>query len=261
MDKKILNITTLGLKDGYYVIDNTKDVIYKNDAAANIFITNGAFAEIIDYSSDAKISYKVDKSSSLKLHILNTKNTNRIYEIYGEAFINHISLDETTEKLNAYLLDENANFNYKLLSILKDKESIFEQKVDHNFSKTFSNISNFGVAFNGAKILFDTTGFIAKEKDKSNCRQLSKGVVMDDLSSITSKPILLIDEFDCFASHGAAIGKMSDEELFYLMSRGLSKNEAFLLILNGIIKPFIDEISIDEVKFDLDKKLKELISE
>ena len=261
MDKNIIDITTLGLKDGYYVINETKDLIYKVLDDAKILVTKGAYAEVIDYTNSKTLEYKVEEGSTLKLHILNSSNSNRLFNILGEARINHISLDKTVENMNAKLLSANASIDYRLLSILKNDKSSFIQRVDHNHDNTLSNISNFGVSFDGAKIMFDTTGFIGKKMNKSNCRQLSKGVVMDNLSSITSKPILLIDEYDCFASHGAAIGKMSDEELFYLMSRGLTKNEAFLLILNGIIKPFIDEISVDDIKFELDKKLKELIGE
>ena len=62
---------------------------------------------------------------------------------------------------------------------------------------------------------------------------------------LKSLPILLIDEYDVHANHGAAIGKMSDDELFYLMSRGLSNKEAFKLILSGIINPFMDNL-LDE---------------
>ena len=112
---------------------------------------------------------------------------------------------------------------------------------------------------NKANINFDITGYIKKGMPKSNCRQLSKGVVMDNYSSVTAKPILLIDEYDCFASHGASIGKMSDEDLFYLMSRGLTKNEAFFLILGGIVKPFIDRLPIENLKDETLKKINDMI--
>ena len=261
MAKTILDITTLGLKDGKYQITKTEDIIYVVKSSATIEITSGAYAEVIDYLNNEDIKYIINQSSTLKLHILNSKNANRLYEVSGELLVNHIALDETKENMHVNLNNPNAKVDYKLLNILNNKKSSFIQRVDHLKEETYSNISNFGVAMSGAKVMFDTTGFIKKSMNKTNCRQLSKGVVMDDTSSITSKPILLIDEYDCFASHGAAIGKMSDEELFYLMSRGLTKNDAFLLILNGIIKPFIDEISVDEIKDDLNKKLDELISE
>ena len=82
---------------------------------------------------------------------------------------------------------------------------------------------------------------------------------MDNTSTITAKPILLIDEFDCFANHGASIGKMSDEDLFYLMSRGLTKDEAFLLILQGIVKPFVDGIPNEELRNNISESVNKLI--
>ena len=84
---------------------------------------------------------------------------------------------------------------------------------------------------------------------------------MDDNAKITSKPILLIDEFDVVANHGASIGKMSDYSLFYLMSRGLTKKEAFLLVLNGIINPFITKIFDEDLKERIIEELSLLIKE
>ena len=78
---------------------------------------------------------------------------------------------------------------------------------------------------------------------------------MDNDSVVVAKPILLIDEFDCFANHGASIGKMSDEDLFYLMSRGLTKNEAFLLILQGIINPYLASIPREEIRNSLQEQI------
>ena len=82
---------------------------------------------------------------------------------------------------------------------------------------------------------------------------------MDDESNITANPILLIDEYDCFANHGAAIGKINDEDLFYLMSRGLSKNEAFTLMLQGMIRPYIDSIPLESLKKQIEEKVLNLI--
>ncbi len=94
---------------------------------------------------------------------------------------------------------------------------------------------------------------------KSKCSQLSRGIVMDNTSTVTAKPILLIDEYDCFANHGASIGKMSDEDLFYLMSRGLTKDEAFLLILQGMVRPFVDNIPNEVIKNEIEESINKLI--
>ena len=138
---------------------------------------------------------------------------------------------------------------------------IFNQYVSHKAKNTESDISNFGICIRNANIKFDTTGKIEKDMNKSRCSQLSKGYLMDDKSKISSLPILLIDEYDSMANHGAAIGKMSDDELFYLMSRGLSKEEAFMLIINGIIKPFVNNIIDEKLKEEINNKIETMIRE
>ena len=93
----------------------------------------------------------------------------------------------------------------------------------------------------------------------SKASQLSRGVILDDDSNVTANPILLIDEYDCFANHGAEIGKINDEDLFYLMSRGLSKTEAFTLMLQGMVRPYIDSIPLESLKEEINSKVNNLI--
>ena len=248
MSKKIIDISVLGQTDGYYVINKTEDVIYKVCDNAKIRLVNGVNATIIDNTNGKEINVEIKDSSYLKYEILDSKNTNRCFDVDGELFINEISFTSTKENLLINLNSENATSNANVLVLENESDATFNQYVDHKTTKTFSNISNVGVTIKKSNIIFDTTGKIEKGMASSNCRQLSRGVVLDDESHIKSKPILLIDEYDCFASHGAAIGKLRDEDLFYLMSRGLNKNDAFLLILEGIIKPFIDNISVEETK-------------
>jgi Fe-S cluster assembly protein SufD len=60
-------------------------------------------------------------------------------------------------------------------------------------------------------------------------------------------PNLLIDNYDVDSSHGAYIGKFRDEEIFYLMSRGISREDSYRLLLNGFL---INSDSIDFNKID-----------
>ena len=259
MSKKLVSISVLGLTDGYYVINKTEDVIYLIDSSAKVKVSDGVNASILDSSKDSKVEVKTLKGSYLKYEILKGANTNRVFDVDGELFINEIVFDKTNEDLKINLNEENASANANVLVLSNENDMNFVQYVDHKKNKTISNISNVGVAIKKANISFDTTGKIEKKMSASNCRQLSRGVILDDDSHIKSKPILLIDEFDCFASHGAAIGKLRDDDLFYLMSRGLNKNDAFLLILEGIIKPFIDNISLEEYKEEVLQEVKNLI--
>jgi hypothetical protein len=55
------------------------------------------------------------------------------------------------------------------------------------------------------------------------------------------KTYLFIDEYDCIANHSAHIGKFSDEEMFYLNSRGINDNDAIKLLITGFLTSNVDE--------------------
>ena len=256
-NSKLIKISNLGLNE--INIDKANDSIYLIDFDINITVKEGIFVNIIDNSKNSNISIVGLRDSNIKYTILNSSSSKRVFNISGELNINEINLEATNEELTVNLLNENASCNIRCLSIATNMNNIFKQLISHKAVSTFSNITNVGVAMDKSNITFDTSGKIEKGMNKSKCAQLSKGIVMDDTSIIEAKPILLIDEFDCFANHGASIGKMSDDDLFYLMSRGLTKSEAFLLILQGIIKPFIDNIDVEEYKSNIESEIKNLI--
>ena len=72
-------------------------------------------------------------------------------------------------------------------------------------------------------------------------------MVFDEKSTGIAKPILKIDENSIEASHAAVVGKINDEHLFYLVSRGLSEAEAKELITLGYLKPILKGFQDEEV--------------
>lgn len=253
-DFDLVSIKALGqANDGSYLID-INNVIYEIEDNAKLVIKENAYVRLLDRTIGKNIEVEVKSGATLEYYIVNSTSSHN-FKVYGELRVMEVSLNETKEDFIVSLEKQNAVCDIKNLSILDGSKSYYNQKIIHNDKETFSNISNIGIAINGASITFDTTGKIEKGKAKSKCAQLSRGIVMDNESVIVAKPILLIDEFDCFANHGASIGKMSDEDLFYLMSRGLTKNEAFLLILGGIINPYISSIPREEIRNDLFAKI------
>ena len=76
-------------------------------------------------------------------------------------------------------------------------------------------------------------------------------MVFDALSNGIAKPILKIDENDIEASHAAVVGKINDEHLFYLTSRGLTEADAKQLITFGYLKPIMNGFIEDEIKEEI----------
>lgn len=210
---------------------------------------------ILNISESAKVKYNV-----ISLSNITVKRTIKVGE-NASLYIESIMLDKVVDDTFISIENEGGYVDYKNLCILNGGEQTLNTKITHKASNTKSQINNIGVSFDNANILFNTTGEVLNGFKKCDCRQLSKGIIIGEKSKITSRPILLIDEFDVQAYHGATIGKMSDDELFYLMSRGLSKKESFLLILNGLIEPFLNNISDDLLKNDIKNNISSLIGE
>ncbi len=245
--------------DTLTISKSMEDYLLLDQHSLTIIIEEGVTARLLDVTQNQRITLLVNKGAQLIYQILNSKNTQRTIDCLGEVHLSEICLEESIEDLRIHLLAEAANATVELLSIASTTSCEFKQRIEHRHKNTNSNISNFGVALHGGSISFDTTGQIAKGMSKSKCVQLSKGILMDDHSCVTSKPILLIDEYDVVANHGASIGKMSDESLFYLMSRGLTKQEAFLLILEGILSPFIEKIKEEDLKTEINQRIEQIM--
>ena len=73
-------------------------------------------------------------------------------------------------------------------------------------------------------------------------------IILDLTSAISANPLLQIDEFDVEANHGASIGAIDDEDLYYLMSRGLTKTQSEQLIVTGYMNPIISKINDELIK-------------
>ena len=252
---KLIKISDLGQLE----IKKTEDVIYLIEESTEITVKAGVNAKIIDSVNNGSVHMTTEEDSVVNYFILNSSNTKRVFDIYGEVIANEINVAETKEDFHANLLKPNASIDLKCLSFAISFDSIFNLYADHKAKETVSNISNIGIAKNEGKLVFNVTGKIQKGMAKSHCAQLTRGVVMDDHSRIDAMPILLIDEYDCFANHGASIGKVSDDDLFYLMSRGLTKNESFLLILEGMVRPFLERIPVDDIKAKISGEVDRLL--
>ena len=108
-------------------------------------------------------------------------------------------------------------------------------------------MDNYGVSKDESSITFSGVNHIKEKCIKSITRQNAKIIVFDEKAKGNASPILKIDENDVIASHGAVVGQISDEHLFYLMSRGLTKEEARELIIKGYLSPVSSYFS-NEVK-------------
>lgn len=198
-------------------------------------------------------------------HINNwTPNLDNITNIIGtterNASINWIS-GCFGGKLNRVKIDTNFNgegSSCTNLGILlgKGQEHIdFTTNVYHNVENTTNNILVDGILKGSSSAVYRGLIKIEKAAQKTNSYLANHILKLGDKTLANSIPSLKIDANDVKASHGATVGQISEEHLFYLMSRGLSRQEAEKLIVEGFFEPIIQKIPLEELR----EKIREMV--
>jgi len=118
-------------------------------------------------------------------------------------------------------------------------------KVYHYAPNTSSTILSKGISKNGGVASY--RGLIHVKK---NCKGVNSivrcdGLMLDNISKAITFPSMEVEENDVKVAHEAAVGKVGEEQLFYLMSRGLSEEEATNMIVSGFIEPIIKELPLE----------------
>lgn len=222
------------------------NILVKKDIKATLIENNKENRNIkIDFEDNASINYlSVDLANNSNKEINLKKNNNL------EMILSYFNGGNKNITVN--LDEEDSALNIKSIIMMKndlEKENI---SVYHNAKNTTSIIENY-ITSNKAKVNIDVIGKIKKGMSNSNCAQKSRGIVLTDDAYIKVMPVLLIDEYDVKANHGAAIGKIDDEGMYYLMSRGISKKDAEMLIIKGFLSPILDNLKNEDLKNELIK--------
>ncbi len=231
------------------IIDDKIDLLTINDDTHITF--NETNKTIIKSTSNISLSV----NSDIEIILLANKviDIDIIVNRFCSINLTVISFNNKSINFNVELLD-GSNIDSNFIVINKGSKLNINQAIKHNGRDSYSMVNNKAIAFNKSEINFNTTGIIKNGIKNCNCNQLTRGLILDSDATIKATPILAIDEFDVKAYHGATIGNVSDDDLFYLMSRGLTQNEAFNLVINGLFKPYFDKVFIEkEQKKLLDK--------
>lgn len=89
---------------------------------------------------------------------------------------------------------------------------------------------------------------IKKDSQKANSEQLNQNLLLSEKAEANSKPELGIYADDVKASHGSAVGQVSNEEIFYLQSRAISKKEAIEMLSLGFVQELVEQVETDSIR-------------
>ncbi len=127
----------------------------------------------------------------------------------------------------------------------------FTTQIIHFGKASEGYILKHGVMKDAASSIFNGIGKIEHGASKANAEQESRVLMLSEKARGDANPILLIDEDDVTAGHAASVGRVDLIQLYYLMSRGIPKEEAERLVIYGFLAPVVKELPIEGVKKQL----------
>lgn len=170
--------------------------------------------------------------------------------VFGDA--------KLTQNTHHILSGYQAESLLKTVTLTSGQQEVFIRSlVEHRAKDSSGNIEHYGVANDESFLTFEGMGKIHKGMTQSKAFQSTKGVVLAPKARLDANPLLVIDEYDVEAGHGAAVGRIDEEQLYYMMSRGMSKKQAERLIINGFLAPMSDLL----VEASFDTYLRQLLSQ
>ncbi|ASF40289.1 Fe-S cluster assembly protein SufD [Halobacillus halophilus] len=185
-----------------------------------------------------------------------TVYTNRRGVAYRDSVIEwalgQMNEGDTVSENITHLIGDNSHSNAKTVAIGRGKQKQnFTANITHFGQGSDGYILQHGVMKDKASAIFNGIGKIEHGASKSNAEQESRVLMLSKDARGDANPILLIDEDDVTAGHAASVGRVDPVQLYYLMSRGISKFEAERLIIHGFLAPVVKQLPVEAVKRQL----------
>lgn len=159
---------------------------------------------------------------------------------------------DTVSENITHLIGDNSHSNAKTVAIGRgDQKQNFTANITHFGKGSDGYILQHGVMKDKSSAIFNGIGKIEHGASKSNAEQESRVLMLSKDARGDANPILLIDEDDVTAGHAASVGRVDPIQLYYLMSRGISKFEAERLIIHGFLAPVVKQLPVEAVKRQL----------
>ncbi len=233
------------------IIEKNLDNNIKYDLFTNETFGITSLTIQIEKDTELEINYNFKEQTKMETIIIVNKNVNlRLFEkITGEyakkrtKYYLKENSNTTVSKFNNIkqikeytiinLDEEQAKIEYNLKTISEQEEN-YDILTYHNASKTTSIINPNGVNIKEGKLKFNISSFVPNKIIKCDASQNNKIINLTNNECIIN-PNLYIDEYDVTAEHSAWIGTFKEEDLFYLMSRGINKKEAIKMLIKGFL--------------------------
>ncbi|MBN2013103.1 Fe-S cluster assembly protein SufB [candidate division KSB1 bacterium] len=230
------------------IADEGSFVHYVEGCTAPIYTTDSLHSAVVEIiaKKDARVRYSTIQNWSGDVYNLVTKRAVAYEGATVEWVDGNIGSKITMKYPSVYLMGRGAHG--EVLSIAfagKGQHQDTGGKVVHVASDTSSVITSKSISKDGGRAGY--RGLMKVHAGLHNIKShvVCDALILDEKSRSDTYPYIEIDSNDVSIEHEARVSKISEEQLFYLMSRGLNEHEASMMIVNGFIEPLIKQLPME----------------
>ena len=230
------------------IVDEGAEVHYIEGCTAPVYSSESLHVAVVELVAhkDAKLRYTTIQNWSNDVYNLVTK---RAYAYEGatvEWIDGNIGSRLTMKYPGIYLMGERAYGETLSVAFAgKDQHQDTGAKMIHLAPNTTSKVTSKSVSRLNGKSTY--RGLLSVAKGATNVKATVRcdALLLDDTSKTETYPYMEINQEDATITHEATVGKIGDDQIFYLMSRGFSEDESLSLIVNGFMEPFTKELPME----------------
>lgn len=229
----------------------SKATIVETYASPAKSFTNSAVQIVVEDNANLT-HYRVQKESHEAFHVGTTEVTVGRGGLYNATSIN-LGGALARHDIEVKFTDEGGEaFVDGLYMLNGSQHSDTHSVIDHAVPNCTSHQTYKGVLNDKSRAVFNGKVFVRENAHGTDAQQSNKNLLLSNEARVDTKPQLEIDNDDVKCSHGATVGQLEEEELFYLLTRGLPEGLARNLLTYGFAEEVINKIEIDSIKKDLD---------
>ena len=230
------------------VVDEGAEVHYIEGCTAPVYSSESLHSAVVELVAhkDAKLRYTTIQNWSNDVYNLVTK---RAYAYEGatvEWIDGNIGSKLTMKYPGVYLMGEKAYGETLSIAFAgKGQHQDTGAKMVHLAPNTTSKITSKSVSRLDGRSTYRGLLNVAKGATGVKSTVRCDALLLDDTSKTDTYPYMEINQEDATITHEATVGKIGDDQIFYLMSRGFTEEEALSLIVNGFMEPFTKELPME----------------
>ena len=230
------------------IVEEGAEAHYIEGCTAPIYSTNSLHSAVVEIvvKKGGKFRYTTIQNWANNIFNLVTKRAVAHEEASMEWVDGNIGSKLTMKYPSVYLMGRKARG--EVLSVAyagKGQHQDAGAKMVHVAPETTSRITNKSVSKDGGKTTYRGLAKVAPGAYGSKINVNCDALILDDRSASDTIPFIEIEEDRCTLAHEATVGRIGEEQLFYLMSRGLPEPDALSMIVLGFMEPFTRELPME----------------